>query len=118
MVPLSLSLVVQVLTLLQKLESVLIVVTLACNCFGVLVATIHIGYFDCHCNLMYLAPVPWLVDMRPIKDERTFELFLRWSSFLGTVSTFASRHFELPPLLRDQVGNCEHSARALPPCLD
>ena len=97
MVPLSLSLLVQVLTLLQKLESVLLVVTLASDCFSVLVATIHIGYFDCHCNLMYLAPVPWLADMRPIKDERTFELFLRGSPFLGTVSTFTFRHFGSPP---------------------
>jgi len=95
--PLSLSLLVQALALLQKLESVMLVVTLASDCFSVLVATIHVGYFDCHCNLMYLAPVPWLVDMRPIKDERTFELFLRGSPFLGTVSTFTFRHFGSPP---------------------
>ena len=80
--PLSLSLLVQVLTLLQKLESVLLVVTLASDCFSVLVATIHIGYFDCHCNLMYLAPVPWLADMRPIKDERTLCYFLGGLPFL------------------------------------
>ena len=95
--PLSLSLLVQALALLQKLESVMLVVTLASDCFSVLVATIHVGYFDCHCNLMYLAPVPWLVDMRPIKDERTFELFLRGSPFLGTISTFTFRHFGSPP---------------------
>ena len=70
------------LTLLQKLESVLLVVTLASDCFSVLVATIHIGYFDCHCNLMYLAPVPWLADMRPIKDERTLFYFLGGLPFL------------------------------------
>ena len=80
--PLSLSLLVQVLTLLQKLESVLLVVTLASDCFSVLVATIHIGYCDCHCNLMYLAPVPWLADMRPIKDERTLCYFLGGLPFL------------------------------------
>ena len=80
--PLSLSLLVQALALLQKLESVMLVVTLASDCFSVLVATIHVGYFDCHCNLLYLAPVPWLGDMRPIKDERTLSYFLGGLPFL------------------------------------
>ena len=86
--PLSLSLLVQALALLQKLESVMLVVTLASDCFSVLVATIHVGYFDCHCNLLYLAPVPWLGDMRPIKDERTLGLIFLCTLFLFRRATY------------------------------
>ena len=48
------------------------------NKFSICNTTVNVSY--CHSFLRYLAPVPWLDDMRRISDERTSELTYLWCS--------------------------------------